>query len=424
MPIRSATSALSRPWTSRSATTWACRGGSRWSAVDQHLPHLPGQHPAPPAPSPPAARPASSTRPTPRRPDGTALDPLCRRPSAVGIPAGWIRLSRTPCRLAWLTQIRSTQVRSDDRPSNVSMPRTTASQVSCTTSSAVAVDVDVAPGQPQHHRRPGADERAGRSSSSRARRRPTTSASGHPLTAAASAAPPGPADPRMSTWAPYRPEPDRREAAGRRSTDPPGPARRPGSAVSTPARLRRSRAAISRNGRDVASSRPLADRRPPAELRPGTPGPAVRAPTSSRPNTSGTSTRAEGSVEHVAQVELQPAGDEEDRHQEAEADRVELDRVRRVAWLRVRVDQPGQAAGQERAEHGLQTELGGEQRERRDRQHGQPDPGLSAALGLGPHRHGDPDPARRRTHAPRGHAAGSDDDAEHGQRRRPGRGRR
>ena len=60
--------------------------------------------------------------------------------SSEGIPAGRIRLSRTPCRLAWLTQIRNTQVRSVDRPSNDSIPRTTASQLSCTTSSAVAVE--------------------------------------------------------------------------------------------------------------------------------------------------------------------------------------------------------------------------------------------------------------------------------------------
>ena len=55
------------------------------------------------------------------------------------LPEGTERLSRAAERLAVLAAIRNTQCLSDDLPSNVSMFWTTASQVSWTTSSAVAL---------------------------------------------------------------------------------------------------------------------------------------------------------------------------------------------------------------------------------------------------------------------------------------------
>jgi hypothetical protein len=60
---------------------------------------------------------------------GTFLDWLSYGPIAL---TGSPRL-----RKALLTQIRKSQVRSDDRPSNASRPVNTASQVSCTSSSAL-----------------------------------------------------------------------------------------------------------------------------------------------------------------------------------------------------------------------------------------------------------------------------------------------
>jgi hypothetical protein len=49
-----------------------------------------------------------------------------------------LRCSRVPVFLAWLTQMANSQVFSDERPSNPARPRSTASQVSWTTSSATA----------------------------------------------------------------------------------------------------------------------------------------------------------------------------------------------------------------------------------------------------------------------------------------------
>jgi hypothetical protein len=55
-----------------------------------------------------------------------------------GSATGTLRCSRVPVVRARLTKIRNSHVLSDDRPSNPSSPRSAASQVSCTTSSATA----------------------------------------------------------------------------------------------------------------------------------------------------------------------------------------------------------------------------------------------------------------------------------------------
>ena len=78
----------------------------------------------------PSARAASSR---PRRVEARAVDGGRR----VGRPAT-LRASRAPAVRARLTRIASSQVRSDERPSKRSMPRSTPSQVSWTTSSATA----------------------------------------------------------------------------------------------------------------------------------------------------------------------------------------------------------------------------------------------------------------------------------------------
>ena len=49
-----------------------------------------------------------------------------------------LRRSRAPLRIATLVRMRKIQVLSEERPSNPSIPRITAIQVSCTASSAAA----------------------------------------------------------------------------------------------------------------------------------------------------------------------------------------------------------------------------------------------------------------------------------------------
>ncbi len=77
------------------------------------------------------------------------LDPLLRRirPAAGGVEPGRIdrgdrdgtlRFSRAPVVRARFTRMRNSHVFSDERPSKPPRPRSVASQVSCTTSSAIA----------------------------------------------------------------------------------------------------------------------------------------------------------------------------------------------------------------------------------------------------------------------------------------------
>ena len=88
-----------------------------------------------------------------------------------------------------------------------------------------------------------------------------------------------------------------------------------------------------------------------------------------------------------------------------EADRVQLHRVCRVAGFGVRVQKSGQATGQEGPQHRLQANLRGQQCQCCDREHGEPDPGLSPALGLRVHRLGDPPASGESTDRPRGPAS-------------------
>ena len=58
--------------------------------------------------------------------------------AAASAANGTLRRSRDPPRIATFARMRKIHVFSDDRPSNRSIPRTTAIHVSCTTSSATA----------------------------------------------------------------------------------------------------------------------------------------------------------------------------------------------------------------------------------------------------------------------------------------------
>ena len=129
IPRMTHTSAAGSPSKSLMTTTWRWRSGSRarwrdtflavWRATMRSS--ASSVHGAGGDDHPPAAL---------NRSGGTAGSSM----RSVGVS----RRSRTPAVRARLTTMRNSHVFSDDRPSNRSMPRTTPSQVSCTTSSATA----------------------------------------------------------------------------------------------------------------------------------------------------------------------------------------------------------------------------------------------------------------------------------------------
>ena len=82
-----------------------------------------------------ARHPPAHRSPTGRNLFGSTVGPLSA--SSTG-EVGRVRLSVVPCRRAMFARIWNTQVRRLDRPWNRSMPLITASQVSCTASSAEA----------------------------------------------------------------------------------------------------------------------------------------------------------------------------------------------------------------------------------------------------------------------------------------------
>ena len=92
-------------------------------------------------PEPPRRRARRPAGPRPARttaPEATTTRPIPSNRSASGSTPLSLRLSRVAVVRALFIRIRNSQVRRDDRPSNRSTPRTTANQVSCTTSSATA----------------------------------------------------------------------------------------------------------------------------------------------------------------------------------------------------------------------------------------------------------------------------------------------
>ena len=80
-------------------------------------------------------------------------------------------------------------------------------------------------------------------------------------------------------------------------------------------------------------------------------------------------------VEQGVEVEGDPAADEEDRHEEAVADGLELHPELRVGHGLVAVDEADDGPGDERAEDGLQAEVLGQDDEHDDQQHGARGPG-------------------------------------------------
>src|ERR1700761_6840050 len=129
MPSTPQTSSLLRPSTSRRSTIARWRSGSRLSASSSRS-------------CSPVANSRSSLSSTQWRGGDIQAPAASKRERSTAGPAspiGRLRASPMPVLLARLTRIWSSQVLKEERPANPSSPRSTATQVSCTTSSATAV---------------------------------------------------------------------------------------------------------------------------------------------------------------------------------------------------------------------------------------------------------------------------------------------
>ena len=100
----------------------------------------------------------------------------------------------------------------------------------------------------------------------------------------------------------------------------------------------------------------------------GRAAPAAPRTTSSAARKIGTRASVEPLVEEARDVELDPGRDEEERDEDAEADRLELVVEERVRHALVAVDELQRRAGEERAEDRLEPELRGEHDEHREQQ--------------------------------------------------------
>ena len=122
------TSSLLIPSTSRNNTTSRCRAGS--SSIQTRM-----RSASLPASIRPSATSIQCSGGSAQPPEASNRDGST---AGSGSATGMLRCSRVPVFRAWFTRMANSQVLSDERPSNPPRPRNTASQVSWTTSSAMA----------------------------------------------------------------------------------------------------------------------------------------------------------------------------------------------------------------------------------------------------------------------------------------------